>query len=103
MLEGDLGSSKDNSAITRGASEFGTQIGVENLGLFNDPSPIRSAQIVALAPSVLLARPFPQKQKTRRTRSRRQDPYEAGRPDKIPFLHKTRYRNSGRCVGAPCS
>jgi hypothetical protein len=41
MLEGDLGSSKDISAITRGASEFGTQISVENLGLFNDGFGVR--------------------------------------------------------------
>src|SRR5271166_5006478 len=45
---------------------------------------------------------YPQ-QKTRRTQPRQQEPCEACRPDRIPLLQKTRYRNSDRCVGAPCS
>src|SRR5262249_14591395 len=34
---------------------------------------------------------------------RQQDPCEACKPDRIPSLQKTRYRNSGRCAGAPFS
>ena len=41
--------------------------------------------------------------KSRRTRPHQQQPCEACRPDRIPFLQKTRYRNSGKCVCALCS
>jgi hypothetical protein len=47
---------------------------------------------------------FPPKcSKIRRTQPRRREPGEACRPDRIPLLQKPRYRNSGRCVGAPRS
>src|ERR1700746_313921 len=45
----------------------------------------------------------PPRKKTGRTQSPRLDLRGACKPDRIPSLQKARYRNSGRCVGAPFS